>query len=82
MIDLKPVLIRYYDHVEFRNKDYSQLKPMLREVMGWVVKETEEYLYVVTEKPVTEDLEEVAGQKSSGFIILKSTIEEIVEINR
>lgn len=80
MMDLKPVLIRYYDHVEFRNKDYSQLKPMLREVLGWVVRETEGSLYVVAEKPVTKNLEEIADLKPTGFIILKSAVKEVVGI--
>jgi len=78
MNTLRLVLIRYYDHVEFRNMDYSQLKPILREVVGWIVHEDEEKVILLSEKPVTNSLKEIAKLKPSGFIILKSAIKEVV----
>lgn len=74
-------LIKYNDHVEFRNKDFSELKPMLREVTGWIVEETEDYLLVITEKAATGNPEDIARLKPSGFVILKSDIVEIREIS-
>lgn len=80
MKNLRLVIIRYYDHVEFRNRDYSQLKPLLREVVGWIVHEDEEKVILLSEKAVSNNLEDVAKLKPSGFVILKSAIKEIMEI--
>ena len=81
MVDLRLVLVRYYDHVEFRNRDYSQLKPLLREVVGWIVHEDAEKLVLLVEKPATDDVEEIVKLKPSGFVILKSAVEEVIDLD-
>ena len=78
MNTLRLVLIRYYDHVEFRNMDYERLSPCLREVVGWIVHEDEEKIILLSEKAVSNNSEEIAKLKPSGFIILKSAIKEVV----
>lgn len=78
MAELRLVLVRYYDHVEFRNRDYSQLKPLLREVVGWIAHEDGEKLILLVEKPVTNNIQEIAELRPSGFVIIRSAIKEIV----
>jgi len=78
MRNLRLVLIRYYDHVEFRNRSYEQLKPMLREVVGWIVYEDDEKIILLSEKVVSNNPEEIVKLKPSGFVILKSAIKEVV----
>lgn len=80
MKNLRLVLIRYYDHIEFRNQSYETLSPCLREVVGWIVHEDEEKIILLSEKAVVEDLDQVANLKPSGFVILKSTIREVVTL--
>jgi len=80
MKSLRLVLIRYYDHVEFRNYDCRQLNPMLREVVGWLIHEDSDHIVVLSEKAVSNNPEEIAKLKPSGFVILKSTIKEVVEL--
>lgn len=76
----KVYLIRYYDHVEFRHRDYSRLSPMLRELTGWIVHEDGDYIIVLSEKPETNDLSEIRDLKPSGFVILKTAVHEIIEL--
>jgi len=80
MKSLRLVLIRYYDHVEFRNRSYEQLKPMLREVVGWLIYEDKDKIILLSEKAVVEDLKEIGRLKPSGFVILKSAIKEVVSL--
>lgn len=74
------VKVRYYDHVEFKKYDFFDVSPQLREVVGWLTAETDDYIVILYEKPVSEDLKEISKLKPSGFIILKSTIEEVKRI--
>lgn len=76
-----PVIIRYYDHVEFRNMNFSKLEPMLREVVGWVVHEDSEKIVLLIDKPITDDLEEISKLRPSGFIIMKNCIREIIPLD-
>ena len=75
-----PVLIRYLDHVEFRNYNYKSLSPILRELVGWIVTEDEDHIVVLSERAASKDLEEIAKLKPSGFVILKSTVKEVIEL--
>lgn len=74
---LRHVKIRYWDHVEFRRKECGDLQPQLRELTGWIISETEDYLTIVSDKAASNSLEEIANLKPSGFVILKSVIEEV-----
>ncbi|MFO7966301.1 MAG: hypothetical protein R6U44_01710 [Archaeoglobaceae archaeon] len=77
------VLIQYFDHVEFRSSSRTEeLEPLLREVVGWIIKETHEYVIVLSEKAATDNTEEISKLKPSGFVILKSDIKNMVEIGR
>ncbi len=73
------VIVRYYDHVEFRRIDHP-VEPCLREAVGWIIHENEDYIVLLSEKAVTLNPEEVARLRPSGFVILKSAIKEIHEI--
>ncbi|MDQ1280668.1 MAG: hypothetical protein QG670_1931 [Thermoproteota archaeon] len=76
MLDGKPKLIhvKYMDHVEFRNLDSKQLKECVREVVGWLVRETNEALCICCDRAV--DPLPFGKSSESGFIILKSDVLE------
>jgi len=71
----KPCLIyvRYLDHVEFRNSDPGLFKPCVREVVGWLVRETEEALCLTYDRSVEPFPFE---KRECGLIILKSDMLE------
>lgn len=50
----KPCLIyiRYLDHVEFKHSDPGLFKPCVREVVGWLVRETDEALCLTYDRSV------------------------------
>jgi len=73
--------ILYFDHLEFCNTDPTNLKPVLRQVTGWVLDENEDYLLILSEMAITNNLEELAKLRPSGFVIIKNDIEEIVDLN-
>jgi hypothetical protein len=66
--------LRYLDHVLFRNCDPSEIKPAIRETVGWVIFESPEAMWICSDKP----FETLPNEKNlgTGFIILKSVILE------
>jgi hypothetical protein len=44
------VLVRYRDHILFRNLDPSDLKPQLRETVGWLARESEEAVLILWDR--------------------------------
>lgn len=77
--ELKLARVKYMDHVLFRNSDPYLLKPSMREAIGWVIKETDEALWICFDKAYeSQSFEKL--DPSSGLIILKSDILEVKEI--
>ena len=68
------VYVKYVDHVLFRNADSSLLKPCVREVVGWLIRETNEVLCICHERAV--ELLPFEKPSESGLIILKSDVRE------
>ena len=75
---LRLVRIRYLDHVEFRNMSFSKIKPIIRETVGWLVYEDENYVIVVWDRPALKGF--AAKPRESGLLILKSDIIEVETI--
>ena len=72
------VYVKYLDHVEFRNSDPSLYGPSVREVVGWMVAETEEALCLCCDRTVKPLPFEKPAE--SGFVILKSDVLEMRRI--
>ena len=65
--------VRYRDYVEFRNTDPSLFGPIVREMVGWLVAETEDALCLTYDRSVEPYPFE---KRECGLIILKSDIFE------
>ena len=72
------VCVRYRDHVLFKNCNPTDLSPSVREVAGWLTFESSEAICVCYDKPVDPLPNE---KRQSGFVILKSDILKMFEIN-
>ena len=72
------VYVKYVDHVLFRNVDPNLLKPCIREVVGWLVRETDEVLCLCHDRAI--ELLPFEKHSESGLIILKSDVLERREI--
>ena len=70
--------VRYEDHVLFKNCDSSEIKPSVREVVGWLTFESNDYICICYDKPVEPLLNE---SRESGFIILKSDVLEVCKLS-
>jgi hypothetical protein len=66
--------VKYRDHILFKNTDPILLKPSEREVVGWLVKETDEAVYLCHDRSVESHPFEKSSE--SGLIILKTDILE------
>jgi hypothetical protein len=71
--------IKYKDHVLFRNADISLLNPSIREVVGWLEKETEEAVFLCFDRSFHNLPHEVPSMES-GLILLKENVLEMKEI--
>lgn len=69
------LLVRYQDHVLFKNMDPSRLAPSIRIAVGWPLLENEEYLVLVSDRS-QKTLPNEQIPIESGLIIIKSTILE------
>ena len=75
----KLFLVRYYDHLLFRNIRTGRIPPMIRETVGWVVEENELYIKILWDKSVKK-LQNERQDRISGMIILKPLILEVKEV--
>lgn len=69
--------VKYQDHVLFRNCDSSEIKPSIREVVGWLTFESSDNICICYDKPVDPLPNE---KRESGFVILKSDVLEVFEL--
>ena len=74
---LTMLYVKYRDHVLFRNCNSSEMKPIIREVVGWLTFENTDSICICYDKPVDPLPNET---RESGFIILKSDVLEVCEL--
>jgi hypothetical protein len=73
------VLVRYRDHILFRNLDPSGLKPQLRETVGWLARESEEAVLILWDRGLEGLPHGRSEDRASGLVILRG---DIVELRR
>jgi len=74
------VYIRYRDHVLFKDSEASQYRPWIRECVGWLDYDDEEYVRLVWERFSEPTSGENGRLRSTGLAILKKAIVEMREI--
>jgi hypothetical protein len=75
--NLTLLYVKYSDHVLFRNCDSSEMKPSIREVVGWLAFENTDIICICYDKPI----EPIPNEKlESGFVILKSNVLEVCKL--
>ncbi len=72
--------VRYLDHVLFKNVDSELCKPVVREVVGWLVKENDEAIWIVCDRSVEKVSNQIVRACESGLVILKSDMLEMKKI--
>ena len=72
------VYVKYWDHILFRNSNPQLYGDMnVREAVGWLVIETNNYLCLLNDRSVDPLPSEA---RESGLILIKSDILEVEEI--
>ena len=74
------VLVRYLDHVLFRDADATTFKPWIRECVGWLDYEDEEYVRLVWERFMMPDPPAEPKPKATGLVIMKNAILEVRKV--
>jgi len=76
------VYVRFLDHVLFKNiKEGTFNVPTIRETIGWLVEDHNDYIRLLWERSVKKLPQERSQDRISGMIILKPLILEIREVN-
>jgi len=70
--------VKYKDHVLFKKCDHSDMKPNVREAVGWLVLETNDAIHICCDRSVKPLPYEKLSE--SGLLILKSDVLERREI--
>ena len=73
------VMVRYRDHTLFKRKEVESIRPVVRQCIGWLVYETEDYMVVVSDVRWENGI--VPDRSSSGLVLMKSEVVEVVELD-
>jgi hypothetical protein len=73
------IRVRYKDHALQRNVDPEKAQPIIREAVGVVERDSDDYVYLMVDEYAEPGPDGDSVRKTSGFVILKSTI---LEVNR
>ena len=74
------VYVRYRDHVLFRDVDPRAYKPFIREAVGWLDYQDEEYLRIVWERFAMPDPPNEPKPRATGLVILRAALVEVRKI--
>jgi hypothetical protein len=74
------VYVRYYDAVLFKDTLSSQIKPLLREAVGWLDFENTEYIRLVWERYAEPTINEESRIRQTGLAIRRSDIIEVKKV--
>ncbi len=71
------VYVRYQDHVLFKDSDAGQYRPWIRECVGWLDYDDEEFVRIVWERFSEPNPPDNTRLRSTGLAILKKAIVEM-----
>ena len=71
------VYIRYRDHVLYHRSSPKDISPQMRETVGWLVYEGEEYVTICWDRDVGIPALKGGDPKASGLVLLRSDVLEL-----
>ena len=72
----KLVYVRYLDHVLFSRCSALAMQPQIRETVGWLVCEGEDYITISWDRDAGPATLKAGDPKATGLVILKKLILE------
>jgi len=76
------VYVRYQDHVLYHRGDPLALKPQVREAVGWLVYEAEDYVIISWDRDAGPPTLKGGDPKASGLVLLRGDILELRRFSR
>ena len=73
------IYVRYYDHVLFNRSSAMLMAPLVREAVGWLVYECEQYITLVLDRDAKPPTLKGGDSKATGLVLLRS---DLVEFKR
>ena len=67
------VRVEYIDHVLYKNTDHEKVRPIVRETVGWLVDQTDDYIVVLNDRTICPIRSE-SIQSESIFLLFKPLI--------
>ena len=74
---VKLIYVRYVDHVLFSRCSPLIMKPQIRETIGWLVYECEQYVTLTWDRDAEPPTLKGGDPKASGLVLLKTDIQEL-----
>ena len=74
------VKIRYRDHVLYHRGDPAVMKPEIREAVGWLVYDCQDYIIICWDRNAEPPTLKGGDPKASGLVILRSDMLEMKKI--
>ena len=75
------VYVRYLDHVLFHHADPLPLKPQLREAVGWLVHQTQDYVIITWDRKADPPTLKGGDPKASGLVLIRRDIFELRKVS-
>jgi len=74
------VYLRYKDHVLFNRSSPLIMKPQIREAVGWLNYQCEDYLVLSWDRDTQPPKLKGGDAKASGLVVLKSAVLELIKL--
>jgi hypothetical protein len=74
----KVVFVRYIDHVMYNRTSALTMQPQVREAVGWLVYEAENYIIISYDRDSGPPTLHGGDPKASGLVLLKSDVVRMV----
>jgi hypothetical protein len=76
------VFVRYIDHVLFNRASALTMQPQVREAVGWLVYECDNYVILCWDRDAGPPTLHGGDPKASGLVLLKSDVINMVKLNQ
>ena len=75
------IFVKYLDHVVFNRAVALDVQPQIREAVGWLIYECEQYVTIKYDRDAGSPTLKGGDAKASGLVLLKSAILEMKRID-
>jgi hypothetical protein len=74
------VHVRYLDHAIFLNQPSKKIEPTVRETVGWLVEESEEYLKIVWDRGTKQRPFSTTKDRDAGIVLVRQLVLNVKEV--